>query len=117
MSIRSDVTKDDSWISGEDQSLYWDVVQSDGTTPQPMTGWTLRWRLFTKKNGTVLITKVPSIGNGDGTDDRATISVVAADYSPSVLIEKNYYYVLDRTDSSSVQGLAEGLAYIANVGL
>lgn len=68
----------------EDRPIQIDVNQSDGTTPQTMTGWALTWELLDRENGTVLVTKTTgagdiTIGNGDGTNDRASFTLTDAD--------------------------------------
>jgi hypothetical protein len=115
LSKLQNIAKTEFWFKGEDQDIRFDVKQSDGTTAQTMTGWTLVWELKDSPEGTVRITKTPSIGNGVGTDDRATVSVVDTDTES--LGAGTYYHHLRRSDAGSEQILSHGDAVLLESGL
>ena len=108
-----------SWFINADHSIRIDVVQADGVTPQTMTGWALEFTLRAEAangTGTEHITKTTAggavtIGNGAGTNDRATVTILAAD--TATLKEGKYYeFALWRTDTGSRQPLVYGTAYL-----
>jgi hypothetical protein len=116
----SAITESQHLFVGEDRSLVFDVT-SDGTTPQTMTGWSLTWELLTRRGGTILITKSTggsgiTIGNGSGTNDRATVVVSDTDTEGIATtlgvdidqVAGTYFHVLRRTDSGSESVLAFG---------
>lgn len=99
-----------SLYRGADTPIYVDVVTVDGgSTPQTMTGWALEF-MVTQLTSEILSKTTGSgitIGNGSGTDDRATITVAAADtanWAPGRL----YRWALWRTDSGNKRPLAVG---------
>ena len=107
------------WMIGEDRTIRIDVLQSDDVTPQAMTGWALTWELLDKRGGTVLLSKTTAaggitIGNGDATDDRATIPVADTDLEAvaSLAVPGTFFHVLRRTDAGSEAVLAFGDAVI-----
>ncbi len=84
-----------------------------------MTGWALTWELqdspadsphFSKTVGSGI-----SIGNGSGTDDRATITV--ADTDTESLEPGLYYHQLRRTDAGSERVLSFGTVVLLESGL
>ena len=120
MATRFDIDASDGWFIGEDKTIEIDVVQSDGSTAQTMTGWALTWELKRSQfHSTVLISKTTasgiSIGNGDGTDDRASITV--ADTDTEDLEPGTYYHQLRRSDAGSEVILSRGDAVILESGL
>lgn len=116
MGTIAEIVKTDNWVIGEEKQINIDVNQADGTTAQTMTGWALRWRLQARKGGPTLIEKTTSagitIGNGDGTDDRASIEIDTIDYSKVANEGGTFHHVLDRTDSGSKQVLSFGPVYL-----
>ncbi len=115
MGIEANILESVNWFIGEDKTINIDVNQSDGTTAQAMTGWTLAWELKATANGAVEITKTPSIGDGDGTDDRAAIAILGAD--TEALRPGTYYHQLRRSDTGSEVVLAFGDAVLRESGL
>ncbi len=104
---------------GGDRSVRVDVTTEDGgTTPQTMTGWALMF-VLRRSNGALVLSKTTggggiTIGNGSGTDDRATIAIARADtlnQSPG----KDYVWALWRTDDGSDTPLAYGPCLIVAV--
>lgn len=89
------------------QSLRIDVVTTDGgTTPQTMTGWTLEFVIRRIPDDALVCQLTPTIGNGSGTDDRATVAVGVTDitHPPG----RNYEWALWRVDGSNDVPLAYG---------
>lgn len=85
-----------------------DVVDASSVA-QAMTGWSLAY-VWRKADGTLALSKTTSsgitIGNGSGTDDRATVTIDAADTVS--LAPGTYNYALWRTDSTNDDPLAYG---------
>ncbi len=102
----------DTWFAGADVDLRFDVVQSDGTTPQTMTGWTLEFVLRETDSGAQVLKKTTTItiGNGAGTNDRATVPIARADTLD--LGQEAYTCALWRTDTGNNVLLAQGPAVI-----
>ncbi len=93
---------------GEDRPLQWNVTQSNGSTPQNMSGWTVEFNLLDQQGGQALITKTPAtIQNGAATLDQAEVTIDAADWS-GITKPGSYFYTLHRSDSGSVALLAFG---------
>lgn len=111
MSKNVNITASDHFIKGEDKTLVFDVVDSTGAA-QAMTGWALEWVLRRSAAATTaILTKntsggTISISNGDGTDDRATVTITDDDTVD--LVAGQYEYALRRTDAGFEQVLAFG---------
>jgi hypothetical protein len=98
-----------------DAELRFDIKTEDGgATPQTMTGWALGVHVKRVHDDAVVCSYATSsgiaIGNGDGTDDRATVTVVDTDVKDPP--GNGYYWSLWRTDSGSDVVLAYGLCII-----
>lgn len=108
--VRADIGEDQHVIIGEDRSIVIDVNQVDGTTAQTMTGWTLAWYLTARAGSAALVTKTPTIGNGDGTDDRATVTLDDASTESAIIAAGpgNYWHELWRIDAGSETRLVYG---------
>jgi len=119
VAIRFDIDASDEFFIGTDQTIQIDVKQSDESTAQTMTGWALTWELKDSPNGTVQISKTVgagiAIGNGSGTDDRASITI--ADDDTEALEPGVYYHQLRRTDAGSERLLSFGHVYVRDSGL
>lgn len=119
MAIRFNITKSDEFFIGEDRTIAIDVKQSDESSAQTMTGWALTWELKPSPGEAVSISKTTSagisIGNGAGTDDRATITI--ADDDTEALEPGIYYHQLRRTDAGSEQLLSFGDVTLRESGL
>ena len=94
-----------------DHTVRVDVTTEDGgTTPQTMTGWALAF-VIRDHAGNSVVSKTTSsgitIGNGDGTDDRATISIADTDTTYWEAGQK-YRWALWRTNDGSDIPLAYG---------
>lgn len=112
MAAVQNIAEADGFYVGEDKVLVFDITDSSGS-PQTMTGWTLSWSLRRTQgaSGTAISTLTTTagditIGDADGTDDRATVTVGSAETSG--LAPGVYAYSLARTDSGSWQVLAAG---------
>lgn len=124
MTIRTDIpeiTVDSSgyrqvnFPQGAVRSHRIDVLTSAGAA-QTMTGWALAY-IWRDRNGASKLSKTTSsgitIGNGSGTDDRATVSIAQAD--TLTLAPGKYSWALWRTDSTNDDVLAEGTLILAAV--
>lgn len=107
--LRQDIEQTYRIFVGEDRSLAWNVTQSDDTTPQPMTGWTLTFEVLDKRGGTVALTKSVTVQNGNGTDDQALVSLADTDTEPATgLGDGKFYYQVRRTDAGQEGTIAFG---------
>lgn len=93
------------------------IVDADGAA-QVMTGWSLEF-VVRDPNGTAVITKTTSagitIGDGAGTDTRATITVDVADTSALTIRTGTYTWAMWRTDSTNDVPLTWGTFVITRV--
>ena len=103
---------------GADQSLLIDVEQSDLTTPQTMTGWALAF-VLRSSDDRLVVNKATggsgiTIGNGAGTNDRATVALADTDTTgwPAA---RAYSWARWRTDDSTDVPLAYGPAVLVKV--
>lgn len=116
---RADIEESQHWVAGEDRTVDVDVKQSDGTTPQTMTGWALTWELREGRTGAVRLSKTTAAGvvimNGAGTNDRARISIAKADTVG--LAPRVYHHELRRTDAGSSLVLCFGDAHLLKMGV
>lgn len=117
--IESAIAESEHWFAGEAATFRYDVTEADGVTAQVMTGWALTWELKTSRTGTVLLTKTVgdgvTIGNGSGTDDRASVAVDAED--TEAIAAGIYHQQLRRTDAGSEKVLSFGDAHLLSAGL
>lgn len=91
------------------------VTDASGN-PQAMTGWSLAY-IWRDAVGNAVVTKTTAsgitVGDGDGTDDLATVTVDAADTSAQT--GKKYAWALWRTDSTNDDPLATGTLVLSQV--
>ncbi len=111
----SNIQETEHWHLGENRDVGMPVVDASGN-PVDLTGMTLRFRVFDRRGGTVLLTKdSPTLSNDAGTLDRATVTILTGDYT--LLVKgKTYYYEWQRTDSGEEGVLAFGHAVIRSGG-
>ena len=115
MSKYQPITARDGWFKGEDKQHVFDITDAGGS-PQTMTGWTLDWVLRRGHGAADVVLSVAdsdvsvAIGNGDGTDDRATVSI--NDTGTDGLAAGEYVYALKRTDAGFEQILVYGPALL-----
>jgi hypothetical protein len=104
-----------SLFIGADVTVRVDVKQSDEVTAQTMTGWALSFVLRRANDDGLVVNKSTgtgiTIGNGSGTDDRASVALLRADTSAWPAGD-NYAWALWRTDSGSDLPLAYGSAVL-----
>ena len=101
-------------LIGSAKTFTDDVKQADGTTAQSMTGWSLEF-VIRRDDDLALVTKATggsgiTIGNGVGTDDRATIVVAAVDTLG--LTPGWFTYGVWRTDTTNDVLLTFGRCYL-----
>lgn len=111
MAIEQHVTADDQWFLGEDKSLVITVYQSDGTTPQDITGWALSWRLKRKlsdADASALLTKTTSSGIALTTAASGVCTVTIADTDTDDIAPDTYQHELKRTDAGQETVLLYG---------
>lgn len=112
--ITRDGTTDGRWFKGEKKQLQIDIVDSNDT-PVDVSSYAMRWVLEAPPSDTDILSKLYpgndiSVGNGDGTNDRVTVTINASDTSG--LVADTYRYALWRTDAGDEQVLAEGAAVL-----
>lgn len=105
--LEAQILESEHLIIGEDRPVTVNVKQSDGSTAQTMTGWTLQWKLMSGRAGTALITKTPTVQDGVGTDDQASFTISASDWS-LITKSQSLFHTLSRIDTGNVQVLAFG---------
>lgn len=115
MAVERNITADDEWFTGEDKSLVFTIYQSDGTTPQDITSWSLSWMLKRRKSdldAAALLTKTTASGIALTTpaDGIATVSI--ADTDTDAVSPGTGYHELKRTDSGVETVLTYGSAYL-----
>lgn len=117
MPVETNITASNNWFRGTDKDFAIAVKQSDGTTAQTMTGWTLLFEILDAADApTALISKSPTITSSAGTDDLATASVADTD-SEALVGDATYHWRLRRTDAGFEDIYAFGTAYLRNTGL
>jgi hypothetical protein len=99
-----------------DQAPYWLVTTTPGgSTPQTMTGWAFKFVIRRLVNGRpdqtatglVFSTTTVTLSNGNGTNDKATVTITDADIT-SWPPGRNYRGTLWRTDDGSDTPLWDG---------
>lgn len=93
------------WMAS-DATPYWDVTTTEGgSNPQTMTGWSLAFVIRRRGDNALVVSKTTAsgiaIGNGDGTDDRATVTIGETDIT-GWTEGRNYKGTLWRTDTDVV---------------
>lgn len=105
MAKESPITASDQWFVREDKTLKWTVYQSNGTTLQNITGFTIKFYLLPLGSDTPVVTKTATVTNGPNGLCEAVIVPGDTAFAPD-----NYYYCLKRTDAGFNAVLAYGLA-------
>jgi hypothetical protein len=94
---------------GEDIQLNFTQYQSNGTTPQNITGYTMTCRAASTQYGAAVITKTPTIDSAPS----GTFHVNLASADTSGLTQDGadtvYYYDIRRTDAGGRTELFHGL--------
>lgn len=115
MAIERNITADDDWFKGEDKQLVYTIYQSDGTTAQDVTGWSLSWRLKRRKtdaDAATLLTKTTSSGIALTTPASGIVTVSIADTDTDGISAGIAYHELKRTDAGAETVLTFGSAYL-----
>lgn len=118
MAMKQDITAADLWFAGEDKQLEFEVLQSDGATPQDVTGWTFEWSVRrrswdadpptlqkTSAAGGITIT---GAFNAVRTSNTQRVVVTVADTDTENLDPLDYAHALKRIDAGSETVLAYG---------
>ncbi len=111
MSITRHITRDDDWWTGEDKSLVYTIYQSDETTPQDITGWTLSYtwkKHLSDPDASAVLTKTTSAGIVLTTPLSGICTVTIADTDTDALTARTYVHELKRTDAGSETVLTTG---------
>lgn len=119
MAIRFDILPEHEFFIGTDQPIEINVKQTDETTEQLMTGWSLTHEIMDDENGPVRVTKTVGSGitiqNGTATNDQAAIQIDDTDTEP--LPPGVYYHRLRRTDAGYERILSYGVCHLLESGL
>jgi hypothetical protein len=111
MAYEDPIERTDEYHIGEDKSLIFTIYQSNGTTAQDITGWSLEWVLKADYDtSTALLTKTTG-GSGIAlTTPVSGICTVTVDDTDtdSILPGRSYVHVLKRTDSGNESILTYG---------
>lgn len=111
MPEETNITKADELFTGTDKLLQFTVVDAAGAVVD-ISGWALKWTLFTRPvpsaGATALLSKTtPTVINiTDGQNGICQVSLTDAD-TDDLIGDALYYHELRRTDS----GLEDVLAY------
>lgn len=115
MAERDDITRDDYFMTGEDKTLAVTIYQSDGTTPQNITGWALSYRLKRRPedaDSEAVLTKTTSAGITLTTPASGLCDVAIDDTDTDALPARSYYHELKRTDAGSEAVLVVGTVVV-----
>lgn len=102
MAIEQNIDADDDFFIGEDKSLSFTIYQSDGSTPQNITGWTISWMLKLKATDTdaaAKITKTTASGIALTTPASGVCTVTIADTDTDAIRADTYFHELKRMDA------------------
>jgi hypothetical protein len=111
MAIRDDITADDDLYTGEDKSLVFTLYQSDGTTPQNITGWALAYawkKALSDPDSAAVLTKTTGSGITLTTPVAGICTITIADTDTDALAARTYVHELKRTDAGSETVLTTG---------
>lgn len=109
MAIQRDITEADDWFIGEDKSITDTIYQSDGTTPQNVTGWAISFLL--KRSAADVapkVTKTTADGIALTTPGSGLITITIADTDTASLKAGTYLYEIKRTDDGFETVLTHG---------
>lgn len=113
MATEQNIGPDDHYFSGEDKRLPFVIYQSDGVTPQDITGWSLSWMVKAARtdadadalltlttDGAEITLTTPATGAGEVEVDESDIADMAA--------STRYFHELKRIDSGFKTVLIHG---------
>lgn len=114
MAIEDNIEKSDHWFLGEDKTLSFTIYQSDGSTAQNITGWSLIFvlRRLPASADPALISKTTGSGITLTTPASGLCEVEITDTDTEGLNEGKYYYSLKRTDAGQETILTYGYTYL-----
>lgn len=97
-----------TFYRAEDIALVFTQLQSDNTTAQNITGWTIAFRAASTQYGAAVITKTPTLTTP--LSGIFTVNLASADTSALTQdgLDTVYYYDARRTDASSRTELFHG---------
>lgn len=120
MSEEANISSD--WFVGEDKIFAFTIYQKSAagvltTTPQDISGWSLRWdlRRSHQEGDPVVLSKSTAAGItiSDGPNGQGQIAI--ADTDTDSLSPRLYYHALKRTDADSETVLLQGFATLRKV--
>jgi hypothetical protein len=115
VATQDNITGGDEWFTGEDKSLVFTVYQSDGSTAQDITGWSLSWMLKrhpAEADNAALITKTTSSGIALTTPLSGVCTVSIEDTDTDGLEPGTYRHELKRTGGGVETILSYGTAVL-----
>jgi hypothetical protein len=120
MSVESPIAPSAHWFQGEDRELIFQILDSAGT-PVNMTGWTLRWMLFSgATGGSTLISKAGVAFDNAATNDAARVTIEDTDtisaLGAELVAPGSYWHELWKTNEGDEQLLAFGTARLQASG-
>lgn len=111
MAIRDDIDADDDFYTGEDKTITVTIYQSDGATPQNITGWSLSYvwkRAKTDADSAAVLTKTTANGIALTTPVDGVCTVTISDTDTDSLTARTYWHELKRTDAGSETVITTG---------
>lgn len=112
MAIEANINADSDYFTGEDKSLQFTIYQSDGSTAQDITGWSLSWMVKKRKtdaDNAALVTKTTADGIALTTPASGICTVTVEDTDITALVGGTlYYHELKRTDAGYETVLSYG---------
>lgn len=102
MAVERHITEGDAFFLGEDKSLPVTVYQSDGSTAQNITGWSISFMLKKKQtdsDAAAKITKTTASGITLTTPASGLLTISIADTDTDSLAADTYWYEVKRTDA------------------
>lgn len=115
MAIEANIPDASDWFTGEDKALVFTIYESDETTPQDITGWTVSWRLKRRQSdadSAALLTKTVGGGISLTTPLSGVLTVSVADTDTDAILAGSYFHELKRTTDGSETVLSFGSAVL-----
>lgn len=108
MAIEAPIKESHGWFKGEDKVLSWTIYQSDDTTIQDLTDFTIEWDLRQRDDSDVVILHKDAAIDADPATGICTVAIAASNTRD--LPHGMYFYTLWRTDTGSRTVLSYGAA-------
>lgn len=115
MALEANIPDTSDWFTGEDKALVFTIYESDETTPQDITGWTVSWRLKRRQSdadSAALLTKTVGSGIALTTPLSGVLTVSIADTDTDAILAGSYFHELKRTTDGSETVLSFGSAVL-----